>query len=80
MKVSWFKGLTKLEKADVESAFKESAYLRKRLKEVLENKSDELRRKVRSEVAYDNPNWAYLQADAVGYERAISDIISLIEE
>lgn len=78
MKTSWLKGLTKEKQEEVQEAFSKGALLRRRLKEVLENKTEELRRKVRSEVTYDNPNWAYVQADAVGYERALYEIISLI--
>ena len=29
---------------------------------------------------YDTPNWAQLQADAVGYNRALQEILKLIEE
>jgi hypothetical protein len=29
---------------------------------------------------YESPNWAYVQADAVGYQRAIKEILELIKE
>lgn len=80
MKVSWTKGLTKEKREEVEEAFSRGALLRRRLKELLEDKIEDERKKVRSEILYDNPNWAYRQADAVGYERALNDIISLIYE
>ena len=80
MKISWTKGLTKEKREEVEEAFSRGALLRSRLKELLEDKIEDERKKVRSEILYDNPNWAYRQADAVGYERALNDIISLIYE
>lgn len=80
MKISWTKGLTKEKREEVEEAFSRGALLRRRLKELLEDKIEDERKKIRSEVLYDNPNWAYRQADAVGYERALNDIISLIYE
>lgn len=80
MKVSWTKGLTKEKQEEVEEAFSRGALLRRRLKELLEDKIEDERRKTRSESLYENMNWAYRQADAVGYERALNDIISLIYE
>ena len=78
MKASWTQGLTK-DKADIlRQDFVSSVGLRLRLNDLLEAKQDEVRKTARSKVTYDNPNWAYVQADAIGYERAISDIISLI--
>jgi hypothetical protein len=32
-----------------------------------------------SKNSYDSPNWAALQADGIGYERAINEIIALLK-
>ena len=80
MKVSWTKGLTKEKREEVEEAFSRGILLRSRLKELLENEIENERRKTRSETLYENMNWAYRQADAVGYERALNHVISLIYE
>lgn len=80
MKVSWTKGLTKELAAELRANFKESLVLRRRLVKLLEDKIDTSAKQARAESGYDNANWAYLQADARGYERALSDIISLIDE
>ena len=78
MKASWTQGLTK-EKANIlRQDFVSSIALRMRLNDLLVAKQEEIRKVARSKVTYENPNWAYVQADAIGYERAISDIISLI--
>lgn len=78
MKQSWTKGLDKERSADVKANFKESLVLRKRLKELLEDKVEGSQRKGRSESAYDNANWAYRKADQSGYERALFEVLSLI--
>jgi viroplasmin and RNaseH domain-containing protein len=31
-----------------------------------------------SKTSYENPNWAYLQADSVGYERALNEILEYL--
>lgn len=79
MKVSWTKGLTPEEEKDVRANFLEALVLRKRLRRVIEDKISEARRTSIAKSTYDNVNWAYLQADEVGYERALKEIIDLIE-
>lgn len=80
MKTAWKKGLTKERAEEVGKDFEASAILRNRLKELLEEKAKLSREGSISKDAYTNPNWAYLQADARGYERALSEILSLIEK
>lgn len=78
MKHSWLKGLEEEREKDVRANFKEALVLRKRMKEILEEKIEENRRVSRSKSSFDTPNWPYLQADALAYERALFDIIDLI--
>lgn len=78
MKTSWTKGLTPEQVTEVRKDFQASAILRRRLKELCEEKMDASYAVSASKDAYANPNWAYLQADARGYERALKEIISLI--
>lgn len=78
MKTVWTNGLAQEKKEEMRKEFEASALLRSRLKKLLADKADAKRKKNTLEVSYDNPNWALLQADSVGYERAISEIISLI--
>ena len=80
MKTSWTQGLSKEKAEIVMSDFKGSLALRMRLADMLSAKQSTNRREGRSKEAYSNANWAYLQADAVGYERALSEVISLILE
>jgi hypothetical protein len=78
MKSTWVKGLSPQEKLDCESEFRAAARLRERLKGLLEEKVDIARTKARSGNTYDSPNWSLVQADSIGYERAIFEIISII--
>ena len=78
MKTVLKKGLTKEQAVEIESDFKASAFFRERLSAILEDKVDALRKEVRQKNSYDSPSWAYVQADYIGFERAIYEVISLI--
>lgn len=80
MKISWTKGVDRELAVDIRQNFKESLVLRRRLAVMLDEKIAASQKTSRSKAEYENPNWAYLQADARGYERALTEIISLIFE
>jgi len=80
MKASWLNGLEKQREIDVRQNFKESLVLRRRLTEMLSDIIESGRKTQVSKGLYDTPNWPLLQADRVGYERAIRDIIDLISD
>lgn len=58
--------------------FKSSFIIRKRIVEVLRDKIENSRKGLLTD--YESPSWAYRQADGVGYERALREVISLLEE
>lgn len=78
MKTTWTKGLEPQKATEIKQEFIGGALLRERLITLLTEKQDNSLKKSRNEEAYANANWAYLQADARGYERALSEVISLI--
>jgi hypothetical protein len=78
MKTILTAGLSDLQSEEVTREFSQSGVLRERLIDVLNGKKESLRSEVRSKASYESPSWAYLQADANGYERAISEVISLL--
>lgn len=80
MKISWKQGLSKDQAAEVDRDFQASLLIRRRLKEILLKRIETSNSSSRSKVNYDSPNWAYLQADARGYERALSEVIDLVFE
>lgn len=79
MKTIWLKGVSSAEKKrEVRQDFIQAHNLRQRLKELLEEKIEAKRSEVRKNNTYESPNWALVQADAVGYERALFEVISMI--
>lgn len=77
MKSSMIKGLSTEEKAAFKILFDKSLLLRLRYKDVLTEKLRVSRDKSEAKDGYDSPNWALTQADQIGYNRAISELINL---
>jgi hypothetical protein len=78
MKSTWTKGLTPEQMIELKKDFVGSVILRKRLQQIIEDKLKSSRNVGMAKETYGNPSWAYLQADSKGFERALSEIISLI--
>lgn len=78
MKTTWTAGLKPETADEMRRDFGASALLRERLEEILTEKIESRRRITRGPDQYNNASWGYLQADAIGYERALVEIISLI--
>jgi hypothetical protein len=78
MKTSLTAGLSAQEKNELERDFHASAHLRNRIIDVLKDKAESNRRDTRSKDRYVEASWAYLQADSIGYERALFEVISLL--
>lgn len=79
MKTAIVKGLTEVQAEEMRHCFVHASLLRKHLQKLLNEKINASNRMVRSKDSYSIPNWAYLQADAVGYERALTEVISLLD-
>lgn len=79
MKTVWNKGLNAQQKTEMKNQFEAAASIRLRLSELLEDKIKSNREKVRGSNAYDSPNWSLVQADSIGYERALAEIISILK-
>ena len=79
MKTSWTKGLTGQAREEMERGLTASFYVRERLALILKEKIHSRRVKRVSEELYASPSWALMQADAVGYERAMNEVISLLQ-
>ena len=80
MKTVWTKGLTGQPREEIEREFKASAHIRGRLTKILQEKIDTKRTQKVSEEEYALPAWPYKQADSIGYERAMREIISLLSD
>ncbi len=82
MNTAWTKGIKKGsdEYADIEAAFAASSLLRKRLIQILEEMYATETKARTASSDYESPAWAYKQADAIGYARAIASIIKLLPD
>lgn len=80
MKLGWTSGCTPEQTQIIRSDFKGSVYLRKRLEALLKDKINSASSFTRKKENYALASWPYLQADAVGYERALLEVISLISD
>ena len=78
MKTSIKGSLKGLQASEIDSEWAGSQTLRKRLIELLIEEQNRTLKKRRGEDMYESPNWALLQADAVGYERGLEKAISLL--
>lgn len=78
MKASLTAGLNASEAKIIKEEYLGSPSFRKRLTELLIKKQEQSYNERISKTTYDSPNWSLVQADGVGYERAINDVISLI--
>ena len=80
MKTLWTKGLEADAVKEMTLHFKSGVQLRKRLSSLCQEKMEAKDRVCMQESEYDSANWAYKQADAQGYKRALKEIISLLKE
>lgn len=79
MKTSWTKGLEKDAQQEMRQHFVASLQVRKRLTEILKEKMENTNNNQLLTDNYDSPNWAFKQADNVGYNRALKEILNLLE-
>ena len=78
MKKSWLDGLEPDVAKEIRGDFTSSLLVRNRLKTLLENKIEVARKNSLTKDGYEVANWAFKQADNVGYERALREVIELI--
>lgn len=70
----WFKGVPESEKEELETLILRNNILLEQLTKVVKSKV-----KKPKKTDYDNPNWAYHRADMDGYNRALTEILSLVD-
>ena len=80
MKTVWLKGLNSDQSKDVTREFTEAKLLRYRLTELVKQKVQTKRNESQSTEMYNSPSWAFYQADALGYQRALAEVLSLIDD
>lgn len=80
MKTILNKGLNTEQKELMKKDFIGSVFLRRQLSAIINEKIESARTASISVKAYEDPNWSFRQADNVGYERALSEVISLLSD
>lgn len=79
MKTVWTEGLEPDVVDEIRGDFISSHLTRKRLTKILNDKIASSHASLRQKGIYDKPNFGVIVADSIGYERAMTEIISLIE-
>jgi hypothetical protein len=67
-------------KKEIEQSFRAAVVMRKRLIEILKRKQEGSFKNSFLEEGYESSNWALKQADSRGYERALHEIMSLLQD
>lgn len=80
MKTSILDGLNADDKKEIKGLFLSSKRLRDKLIETLNKKINASHTSSLTKEGYSLPSWALNQADEVGYERGIREVISLLED
>lgn len=78
-KTAWTKGLVGEKREEMERELAATSLLRSRLQEIINEKIEARRVRKVSEEEYEKASWPFLQADSIGYERALREIYSLLE-
>ena len=75
MKTIWFMDLPKDEQEDFKRQVKSSKDVLEKLEKIINDKTKE----IVLATDYDNPSWAYKQADRNGYNRALSEVLNILK-
>lgn len=79
MKTLWTKGLAAEQAAEIKSLYAESSRVRKRLTTLIEEMVDAKDKESMDSSEYEKANWAYKQADAQGFKRAMNEILAILD-
>ena len=80
MKTSWLQGLDPDVAKEIKADYLSSRLVRGRLVQLIEERISASHKNSVLKDGYESPNWAFKQADQVGFERALREIISLIKD
>ncbi len=80
MKTSWLQGLDPDIAKEIKGDYLSSKLTRNRLSQLIEDRIAASHKASILKDGYDSPNWAFKQADQVGFERALREVLSLIKD
>lgn len=73
-----FVGLEEKDKVLFVQKYQSSKDIRDRIAEIIQYRLDAAIKSVEKEKLYEVPNWEYVQADNVGYRRALRECLTLL--
>lgn len=79
MKTDWFRGDSPEDRKETKELLRVAKPVLDKLNKVCYNRLDACVTSKRAKPDYQSSSWAYIQADQNGYERAMKEIIELIE-
>ncbi len=77
IKTAWFKNKTAREKEEITYVLQNNVLLREALFSILDQMREAEERKEIQSNQYENPSWAYRQADINGAKRVLQDVRAL---
>lgn len=81
MKVNWeLKASNEDERVAIRNEFKESSKFRALQRQLLLDKVESNRVSMRNTTSFEHASWPYKQAYSLGYEAAIKEILSLLDD
>lgn len=78
MKTTWTAGMDKDDAEEFEQHFLNASLVREKLLKIIESKYSSSISSTLTKGNYANANWAYEQADSIGYMRALKEISNLL--
>lgn len=79
MQAAIVQGLDSESEKDIRGSYAASLLIRKRYQELITSKIENSMAMSCTKTGYESPNWAYEQADARGYERAMREVKRLLD-
>jgi hypothetical protein len=76
LSILWTKDLKGKDKEDLEATIRNSTVIREKLTQIID---DLIKNTTTTDVDFDNPNWAYRQANLIGQRKAYNEIRKLID-
>lgn len=77
---TWEAGLSEYQKNELSKELKTAENVLKRLEEMLDKKLTSAIKDQMAVSQYENPNWSHKQADSIGYQRALNEVINLLHD
>ena len=79
MKQAWIQGLDATQEEDIRGSYTAAFLVRQRMELLLGDRITASNKQLASKNLFESPNWALVQAEGRGYERALHEIVQLLK-